>query len=140
VSKACPEQFAEIVAFDRRMTGTRREKMLIRLFEESPIGAQVVSGSGGLAGYVTVRRGFNAIQIGPCMATPQAGPALLAATLSRCAGRPVFLDVPRDNAAALAVAERSGLTVQRHFVRMYRGTRVEDSVAAIWAGSGPEKG
>jgi hypothetical protein len=60
--------------------------------------------------------------------------------LARSAGGPVFIDVPCDNAPALAVVEANGLKAQRHFMRMYRGVRLKDNVEAIWASSGPEKG
>jgi GNAT superfamily N-acetyltransferase len=133
-------QFQEIVAFDHRMTATPREKMLARLFEESPEISRVVHRDRHVEGYVTGRRGENATLIGPCIATTDAGPALLHDALHRCAGRPVFLDIPQDNVSAIEIAEKSGLGVQRHFMRMCRGERIADHVEAIWASSGPEKG
>ena len=132
--------FPEIVAFDRRMTGTHREKMFLRLFEDSPGAVRVLCRDGRVEGFVTTRCGANASQIGPCIATGDAGAPLLRDALSRCAGGPVFIDVPRDNACALAVVATSGLKAQRHFMRMYRGDRIADCPQAIWAGSGPEKG
>jgi GNAT superfamily N-acetyltransferase len=131
---------AEIIALDRRATGTPREKMLSRLLAESPQAVRVVHREGQLEGFVITRRGANAVQIGPCIATPEAGPVLLHHALGCCAGGPVFIDVPRDNTHALAVAEANGLTAQRHFTRMCRGDRLKDHVEAIWASSGPEKG
>jgi GNAT superfamily N-acetyltransferase len=133
-------QFGEIAAFDSRMTGTPREKMLARLFEEAPELTRTWDRDGRLEGYVTGRRGAKATLIGPCIATAQAGPALLGHALSRCAGQPVFLDIPRDNAPAIAMAENSELSSQRHFMRMSRGERITDHMEAIWASSGPEKG
>jgi GNAT superfamily N-acetyltransferase len=133
-------QLKEIVAFDSRMTGTLREKMLVRLFEESPEITRVLHRDGQLEGYITGRRGANATLIGPCIATAYAGPALLSDALSRCAGQPVFIDIPRDNAPAIETAKKTGLSVQRHFTRMCRGERIKDHVEAIWASSGPEKG
>ncbi len=133
-------QLREVVAFDHQMTATPREKMLARLFDESPDLTRVFHREGQLEGYVTGRRGAHAILIGPCIATTYAGPALLGDALGRCAGQPVFVDVPRDNAPAIEIVERNGLTAQRHFTRMCRGARIEDHVEAIWASSGPEKG
>lgn len=140
VTAASADRLREIVSLDRQMTGTHREKMLSRLFEESPQETQILCREDRLDGFVTVRQGFNATEIGPCVATPDAGPALLKAALGRCAGRPVFIDIPHDNAPAVALAETSGLGVQRDFMRMCRGERVRDVPAAIWASSGPEKG
>jgi GNAT superfamily N-acetyltransferase len=140
VTEATTSSLAEIFAFDQRMTGAPREKMLSRLFAESPEALHIVCREGQIEGYATVRRGANAIQIGPCIATASAGPALLADALNRCAGRSVLVDVPRDNAGAMGITTASGLRVQRHFTRMCRGDRVNDHVEAIWASSGPEKG
>jgi GNAT superfamily N-acetyltransferase len=137
---ALPSSIAEIATFDHRMTCTPREKMLVRLFEESPEISRVLHKNGQLEGYITGRRGANATLIGPCIATAHAGPVLLSGALGCCAGQPVFIDIPRDNAPATEIAEKSGLSIQRHFMRMCRGERIKDHVEAIWASSGPEKG
>jgi GNAT superfamily N-acetyltransferase len=134
------QQLKTIAAFDRGMTATPREKMLARLFDESPDLTRVLYRDGQVEGYVTGRRGANATSIGPCIATAFAGPALLGDAFRRCAGQPVFIDVPRDNAPAIEAVEKSGLTIQRHFTRMCRGKRIKDHVETIWASSGPEKG
>ena len=130
----------EIASFDYRMTATPREKMLARLFKESPEITRVLYRESQLEGYITGRRGANATLIGPCIATTYAGPTLLSDGLRRCRGQPVFLDIPRDNTPAIEIAEKHGLSVQRHFMRMCRGERIADHVEAIWASSGPEKG
>ena len=129
-----------ITAFDRRMTATPREKILARLFEEAPDISRALYREGRVEGYVTGRRGANATLIGPCIATAYAGPILLGDAFGRCAGQPVFIDVPHDNTPAIEIVEKSGLIVQRHFTRMCRGARIQDHVEAIWASSGPEKG
>jgi GNAT superfamily N-acetyltransferase len=140
ITEATAALYPEMAVFDHRMTGTQREKMLTRLFAEAPQAVRVLRRHGRLDGFVTIRRGANADQIGPCIASSEAGPVLLGDALSRCAGRPVFLDIPRDNTRALQIAEIHRLRAQRHFTRMCRGARVRDCVAGIWAGSGPEKG
>ncbi len=132
--------FAEVVALDRRMTGACREKMLHRLFEESPGEMRLLCRARRVEGFVTTRRGANASHIGPCIAEGDAGAVLLKDALRRCAGGPVFIDVPDDNAGAVQVVEAGGLKVQRHFTRMRRGDRITDYPQAIWASSGPEKG
>ena len=140
VTPATANGFGEIIAFDQRLTGTPRDKMLSRLFAGVAPGLARSAHEGRLEGYVSVRRGANATQIGPCIATPRAGNALLGAALNRCAGRPVFIDIPCDNAPAVELAQASGLAAQRHFTRMCRGQPVRDNPQAIWASSGPEKG
>ena len=130
----------ELVAFDHRMTGTPRAKLLGRLFHESPETVRVVRKGDEVAGYVTMRDGANAVQVGPCVATPEVGAGLLGDALDRCAGRRVFVDIACDNIGAVRLAESAGLTIQRSFMRMRRGEPVSDNVTALWAGSGPEKG
>ena len=87
-----------------------------------------------------MRPGANAVRIGPCTATPDAGPALFGDALNRCAGKPVFVDIPLDNAEAVKVAESNALTVQRSFTRMSWGRKAIDNAEASWASSGAEKG
>jgi GNAT superfamily N-acetyltransferase len=140
VTWADAKQFSEIFARDLQTTATPREKMLARLFAESPHGVHILRVGGRVEGYVSTRNGANATQIGPCIATTHAGETLLTDALSRCAGRPVFIDVPHDNAPAIAAVEAAGLTAQRDFTRMCRGERIHDRPQAIWASSGPEKG
>jgi len=151
VTKPTPEIFASIIEFDNRMTGTDRAKMLSRLFEELPENIRIIRHGNLIEGYITARPGANAVQIGPCIAASEtrqkcraaegnAGPALLCDALKRWAGKKVFVDIPLDNPEAVKIAESSGLIIQRHFTRMYRGEPVKDNVRALWASSGPEKG
>jgi hypothetical protein len=139
-TEATPDVFPDLIEFDRRMTGTDRAKMLGRLFEEFPEHLRLVMGGDKLEGFITARPGANAVQIGPCIATANAGPSLLSDALNRWAGKPVFVDIPLDYVYAVKIAESSGLRVQRCFTRMCRGVRVSDDVQALWASSGPEKG
>jgi GNAT superfamily N-acetyltransferase len=140
VAETLAETHPDIIEFDKVRTGTNREKMLIRLFNEFPHSLRVFLHQGKIEGYLTMRPGAEAVQIGPCVAAPNAGPALLRDALGRCAGQRVFVDIPLQNADAVKIAESSGLNIQRCFTRMSRGEQVHDKVTALWAGSGPEKG
>ena len=133
-------EYEEIVGFDQEATGTPREKMLVRLFGESPNGVRILRRDGRLEGYVSVRKGANAVEIGPCIATTTAGETLLRDALALCGGLRVFVDIPCDNPPAVRVAQQCGLQVQRQFTRMCRGEPVCDRPAFIYASSGPEKG
>ena len=130
----------ELIELNRDMTGTNRARLLSRLFDEAPQSMRVVRTHGRLEGFITSRPGANATQIGPCIATAQAGPILLADAMDRCAGQRVFVDVPSDHVRAVETLAAKGLKAQRHLLRMYRGQRIRDRVEALWAGSGPEKG
>jgi len=140
VTEATPEIFASIIEFDKWMTGTNRAKMLSRLFEEFPEDIHALWHGDKIEGFIITRPGANAIHIGPCVATTDAGSVLLSDALDRCATESVFIDIPLDNADAVRVAESGALRIQRYFMRMYRGERVKDNIKALWAGSGPEKG
>jgi len=140
VAETTSNAYPDIIEFDKVTTGTNREKMLIRLFEEFPQGLRTFRPQGKIEGYVTMRPGANAVQIGPCVAATNAGPALLCDALDRCAGKYVFVDIPLDNTGAVSVAESSGLEIQRCFTRMCRGKKVTDTIEALWASSSPEKG
>ena len=140
VVEATPDMSGDLLEFDKRMTGRERVKMLGRLFDEFPGETRIVRRAGEIEGFIAVRAGANAIRIGPCTATPAAGPALLSDALNRCAGEPVLVDVPLDNVEAVKIVESSGLTIQRSFTRMSRGPKITDNVQASWASSGAEKG
>jgi GNAT superfamily N-acetyltransferase len=138
--EATAAMLPELIELNRRMTGTNRATLLSRLFEDAPGSMRVVRTPDRLEGFITSRPGANATQIGPCIATAQAGPVLLAEALDRCAGQRVFVDVPSDHIRAVQTMEANGLKAQRHLLRMYRGEPIHDHIEALWAGSGPEKG
>jgi ribosomal protein S18 acetylase RimI-like enzyme len=140
VTELVPEAYRDIVEFDKKETGTDRGEMLVRLFGEFPQGLRIVRRQGTVEGYVIIRPGANAIQVGPCVAATDAGAPLLSDAFTRCRGKMVFVDVPMGNADAVRFVEAAGLRVQRCFTRMYRGKRVDDNITALWASSGPEKG
>jgi GNAT superfamily N-acetyltransferase len=134
------EDLAAVVQLDGAVTGTDRGKLLGRLLEEHGEAGRCVHVGGHLGGFLRARQGARAVQIGPCIASASAGPALLADAWNRHRGRRVFVDIPVDNAAAVRLAEAEGLTVQRHLVRMCRGRSVLERVPELWASSGPEMG
>ena len=140
VVEATAEMHSDLIEFDKLMTGRERVKMLGRLFDEFPQETRIVRRDGKIEGFLTMRPGANAVQIGPCTATPHAGPALLYYALNSCAGKPVFIDVPLDNIPAVEVVKAAGLTIQRQFTRMSRGQKTSDNVHTSWASSGAEKG
>lgn len=92
-------------------------------------------------GFVIVRRGLRALQVGPLVAADeQAAIALLQTALSGAQG-PMFLDVPRRWAAMGAWLSAQGFRHQRPFVRMALGpahiSQVNDRLFVI---AGPEFG
>jgi GNAT superfamily N-acetyltransferase len=140
VQPASAAHLDAIVRLDRAVTGAERGRLLRRLFAEAPERWRVAEEAGAVTGYLASRPGARAWQVGPCVAGPDAGPALLADARARHAGQPVFVDVPADHAGAVAAAEAQGLSVQRPLLRMGRGPAAGEDVGRLWASSGPEKG
>jgi GNAT superfamily N-acetyltransferase len=130
-----------IAALDRVVTGTDRRALLDRFLYDYPLGYLVVGPVvGPIHGFILWRPGSSADQIGPCIAEPDAGLALLDNVGWRLAGRPVIVDVPTDHEEAIAWAEGIGLRQNREFWRMTRGEAVMEDLDRLWASSGPEMG
>jgi ribosomal protein S18 acetylase RimI-like enzyme len=138
--KASEQDWPQLFQFDGDITGADRTKFLNRLFSEQPEAVRMVHSGIKVVGLVAARPGTRAWQIGPCLATHEAGAKLLAEAANRQAGERVFIDIPVQNQAAVHIAQELGLTVQRQLVRMCRGKPVNERTDFIWASSGPELG
>jgi predicted N-acetyltransferase YhbS len=135
-----PDQMDGLIALDRAVTGTDRCKLLRRLADERPEAIRIVRRGQRVDGFLMARPGARAVQIGPCIAGPEAGPLLLTEAWQTYAGQAIFIDVPTDHTEAQAIARAGGLTVQRYLMRMCRGKRLVEQLASLWASAGPEKG
>ena len=140
VEKAIAQDWPQLFQLDRGITRADRSKFLTRLFSERREDVRMVRSGTEVVGFLAVRPGARAWQIGPCLSTHAAGAMLLADAANRHAGGRVFIDIPVDNQGAANMAHRMGLTVQRHLVRMRRGQPVSELTNHIWASSGPELG
>lgn len=133
----------DVIAFDTPRFGVCREGLLRYLFSDSGGLCGVYRGEGSaVEGYVMVRPGSNAFQIGPLAAVHErAGRSLFCWALDRLAGKPVFFDVPLENPHGMGLAEEFGFSVQRGFTRMYLGGDPYGGFPRqVYATSGPEKG
>ncbi|MGW1161461.1 GNAT family N-acetyltransferase [Streptomyces sp. NPDC002513] len=83
----------------------------------------LVRGEGGrLTGYAVLRPARDALRIGPLFAdTAEDADALFAALSAEAAGQEIAIDVPEPHTAAVALAERAGLTPSFETARMYTG-------------------
>ena len=71
------------------------------LEQQSLCGSVLAMSANGIAGYVLLRLGSQALYLGPVVAqSPGAGRLLLDALVARSDEQSVFLDVPDRNAAA----------------------------------------
>jgi len=140
VEPATADDIEQIVALDRRSTGTDRARLLQYMLANERSAAMVVRSSAGLVGCVLDRPGALAQQIGPCLGPESAATALLAEALRRHASRPVYIDIPLRQQPACELAQAHGLSVQRSLVRMTRGPLVAEQPDLLWSSFGPEKG
>jgi GNAT superfamily N-acetyltransferase len=140
VTSATRRHWLSLVGLDRGITSTDRRKFLILLFQERPDEVRMVERTGHVSGYMTIRSGTEAVQLGPCLGWPLAGLQLLADASHRYAGQKVFIDIPTGNGPAIRMAEQMGLQVQRQLVRMYQGVPLPEDCSRLFASSGPELG
>src|SRR5439155_22880505 len=122
------EDWESAARLDAEVTNTDRRHLLFELFRERPGELRVVRRGGAVVGFLTARRGARALFVGPCIATKEAGPQLLADVCCRHAGTFAFIDVPLGNAAALSWLKRHGLYEQRQLLRMCRGESIVECV------------
>jgi ribosomal protein S18 acetylase RimI-like enzyme len=136
------EWLPQLVELDRRGTGADRSKLVAHWAREDPEAIRVALGDAGPAGYLMVRPGTEAHQLGPCVVEPgsDAAQRLWADACGRYAGRRVFADVPSGHAEAAALARAAGLAEGRPFLRMRRGEPIAEDASGLWASSGPELG
>jgi hypothetical protein len=134
------EDLAQILELDRSVTSTNRDKLVTRLFQEWLEGFRMVRSGDQCLGFLAVRPGANALQMGPCAASPSAARLLFADACHHHRFQRVYLDIPTDNQAATSQAESLGLKAQRRLMRMHRGQATAERIPLLWASSGPEKG
>jgi hypothetical protein len=129
-----------ILDLDRAVISTDRRNFLLRLLQEQPSRSYAGVSRDQLAGFITMRPGSNAWQLGPCIAAADVDEALLQHACRRLAGAAIFLDIPEPNEPAMHWAASAGLQRQRRLLRMCRGEIVNDDTNRLWASSGPELG
>ncbi|MBI3466632.1 MAG: GNAT family N-acetyltransferase [Planctomycetes bacterium] len=134
------DRLDEVVEFDRKVTRTDRVKLIARLYAEAPDAFRIVSDGAVIQGYIAARPGSRAGHIGPCLATRDAGPLLLADALHRNGNGHVYIDVPVGHTMASDWLTAHGFTPYREQVRMCRGEPVLEDLDSLWASSGSEKG
>jgi GNAT superfamily N-acetyltransferase len=112
-----------LIEKDSKIFGANRKAVLNYLHDNSPDYAFVALNSKGeISGYCLGRSGSVFEQIGPIVAdtTESAGELLLSA-MENCKGKKVIVDAFTENQSWTDVLGKNGFTVQRPFIRMYRG-------------------
>jgi predicted N-acetyltransferase YhbS len=140
VAPVVREHLGLLALLDEAVTHTDRRRLLQRLFEEHPTRARSIWNGGQPEGYLLSRPGTHAEQLGPCIASPAAGPLLFTDACRRYRRQKVFVDIPVANESAARLAKSHGLSIQRSLTRMCRGMDRIENLQWLWASSGPEKG
>jgi hypothetical protein len=100
----------ELVEYDARLFSVPRPKFLTAWVSQPETTALGLISKGKLTGYGVLRRCHVGYKIGPLMADTQRGAeTLLRALLAAAPGESIFIDVPENNPAALALAQRHHL-------------------------------
>ncbi|CAE6744075.1 GNAT family N-acetyltransferase [Paraburkholderia haematera] len=112
--------FEPLFEYDRQCFPAARERFLAAWLGQPGAIAQVAVRDGQVAGYGVVRRCRTGCKIGPLFAdSHEIASDLFDALVARMPGEIIVLDVPETNPAAVALAERHGMTSVFETARMY---------------------
>ncbi|MBY4766671.1 GNAT family N-acetyltransferase [Burkholderia ambifaria] len=120
VAAAADVPFEQLLAYDRRCFPAARERF-VSVWTTQPDAVALATIDGGrVAGYGVIRRCKVGCKIGPLFAD-DAGIAtgLFRALAARMPDEVITLDVPETNPAAVALAERHGMSSVFETARMY---------------------
>jgi GNAT superfamily N-acetyltransferase len=126
--------FDEVARYDRAFFPEARNAFLRCWIAQPGAKAMAVERDGSIAGYGVIRPSRAGFKIGPLFAEDAGcAEALFHALGMRVpAGAPVFLDVPEPNVAAVALAERHGLSPVFETARMYAGPAPKLPLAKLY--------
>lgn len=123
--------FETIAAYDKPFFPEARPQFLHKWISQPRAYALGILQSGELAGYGVIRPCRTGYKIGPLFADDAAlADALFGALTAKVPqGAIIFLDTPEANPAAVALANRHGMTVSFETARMYTGAAPDISLA-----------
>jgi len=115
--------FSDVAAYDRAMFGAARDGFLRCWIAQPDAKALAAVRAGRIAGYGVIRPARQGFKVAPLFADDaDLAAALLGALESYLPdGAELSLDVPEPNRAAIALAERHGMSIVFETARMYRG-------------------
>ncbi|NPT55589.1 GNAT family N-acetyltransferase [Paraburkholderia sp. 5N] len=120
ISNASAMPFEPLLDYDRQCFPAPREHFLAAWLGQTDAIAQVALRDGQVAGYGVLRRCRTGGKIGPLFAdSDEIAGDLFDALAARMPGEVIVLDVPEINSAAVALAERHGMTSVFETARMY---------------------
>ncbi|RQT20496.1 GNAT family N-acetyltransferase [Burkholderia contaminans] len=133
VVAAADVPFEQLLAYDRACFPAARERFVSAWIAQPEAVALATISGGRVAGYGVVRRCRTGCKIGPLFAD-DAGVAtgLFRALAARMPGEVIVLDVPETNPAAVALAERHGMTSVFETARMYTKEAPEIAIDRVF--------
>jgi len=134
------DDFEAVFAMDRREFGADRSSLLVSFYERAPELAWVIGDGEELRGYCFGRPGCLYRQVGPVMAEDTAAARSLVLSCLNVRGEGLVIDAPLHEASWVKWLETIGFTVERTFVRMYRGRLDQRVGGREFAIAGPEFG
>ncbi len=142
VEKLKKSDLDKLAEFDAPIFGVPRPNVLTLLLKDYPALCWVAKANGKITGYIMMRPGFNAHQIGPWIAEDAStAEELFKTALNATPGKPIFFDVVVPNESAMSIARKHNFELQRPFVRMFLGEcKYPADTKRMFAISGVEKG
>lgn len=112
--------FGQLLDYDRQCFPAARERFLATWLGQRDATALAAVRDGQVEGYGVLRRCGTGCKIGPLFAdSDEIASDLFEALVARMPGEIIVLDVPETNPAAVALAERYGMTSVFETARMY---------------------
>ncbi|SEG29612.1 GNAT family N-acetyltransferase [Marinobacterium lutimaris] len=133
-TKLGPADLPELLEYDKAFFPDARPAFLAAWIEQRGGSALAIREGGALAGYGVVRPCREGFKIGPLYADSPELAATLFDDLQRAVpeGAPIYLDLPDNNAAAVALARSAQMTPVFETARMYTGTQPDLPLSRIY--------
>ncbi|TCK08254.1 GNAT family N-acetyltransferase [Marinobacterium mangrovicola] len=134
VTKLGPADLPELFEYDKAFFPDTRPAFLAAWIDQLGGTALAIREGGALAGYGVIRPCREGFKIGPLYADSPDLAATLFDGLQRAVpeGAPIYLDLPDNNAAAVALARSAQMTPVFETARMYTGTQPDLPLSRIY--------
>jgi len=133
ISVILDSDFDIILDYDRRCFGFDRPQFLKPWLQMPEVETFKFTENGQLEGYAVMRKAAQGFKICPLFANnSKVAEALLKACLNAAPGKPVYLDIPMINQAAVDLVKKYRTTYVFECARMYYGTAPEVAIDKIF--------
>lgn len=117
-----PDDLDAVMQTDQKVFGADRSTILRQIFKNTPQLSFVRRANDKVVGYCFGRPGHNFTHIGPVISTNEGdAQQLVLAAMGNCKANSIIIDVPTHHTDWNKWLTSIGFTVQRPFIRMYKG-------------------